>query len=64
MFCKGCNTKMRYVLRFEKGAMFEFERCPKCYAESKKVPYTVKTKTEQVNYKTERSSPRKRNNGG
>lgn len=48
MFCKNCNVKMQHVIRFEKGAMFEFERCPKCYSESKKVPYTIKTKTEQM----------------
>lgn len=39
MFCKRCDCKMKHLMRFESGKSFELHRCPKCYQESKKIPF-------------------------
>lgn len=34
-FCKDCNVKMIEVMSFSKYKKEKFERCPKCYSETK-----------------------------
>lgn len=51
MFCKKCNEKMNHVMRFEKDKSTEFDRCPKCFYETKHKTIkfdTVKTKTDKL----------------
>lgn len=48
MFCKKCNTKMKHVMSFSVGKAVEFDVCPKCHFETKKVPFNA------FNYKTEK----------
>lgn len=39
MFCKHCNSLMKRVLRFENGKSYRLYKCPKCYMETKPIPY-------------------------
>lgn len=34
-FCRDCNTKMVEVLSFSKDKNEKFNRCPKCYSETR-----------------------------
>ena len=34
-FCKKCKVKMANVMSFSKDKKEKFERCPKCYSETK-----------------------------
>lgn len=34
-FCKDCSTKMVGVLSFSKDKNEKFNRCPKCYSETR-----------------------------
>ena len=34
-FCRDCSTKMVGVLSFSKGKNEKFNRCPKCYSETR-----------------------------
>lgn len=34
-FCRDCSTKMVGVLSFSKDKNEKFNRCPKCYSETK-----------------------------
>lgn len=52
MLCNKCYAKMLHIMRFEKGKATEFDRCPKCFYETR--PQTIKfdsfkTKTEKEN---------------
>ena len=42
---------MKHVLRFDKNKIYEFYRCSRCYAESKKLPYYFKQEIRQKKYK-------------
>ena len=35
--CKDCNTPMQPVMSFSKGKREKFNKCPKCYGETKDV---------------------------
>lgn len=34
-FCRDCNTKMIGVMSFSKDKHEKFDKCPKCYSETK-----------------------------
>ena len=51
MLCRHCNKQMKHVLRFDKNKIYEFYRCSRCYAESKKLPYYFKQEIRQKKYK-------------
>lgn len=51
MRCKHCNKQMKHVLRFDENNMYEFYRCPQCYSESKRLPYSFKQEIRQKKYK-------------
>lgn len=34
-FCKDCNSRMVGVMSFSKDKHEKFDRCPKCYSETK-----------------------------
>lgn len=34
-FCKICNTPMMFVMSFSKDKHEKFNKCPKCYGETK-----------------------------
>lgn len=36
-FCKDCNIKMKGVVSFSKDKREKFNKCPKCYGETKRV---------------------------
>ena len=36
-FCKDCNIKMKGVVSFSKGKHEKFNKCPRCYGETKHV---------------------------
>ena len=36
-FCKDCNIKMKGVVSFSKDRHEKFNKCPKCYGETKHV---------------------------
>ena len=36
-FCKDCNIKMKGVVSFSKDSHEKFNKCPRCYGESKHV---------------------------
>ena len=33
--CKNCNTSMKQVMSFSKDKHKKFDRCPKCFGETK-----------------------------
>ena len=36
-FCKDCNIKMKGVVSFSKDKREKFNKCPRCYGETKHV---------------------------
>ena len=36
-FCRDCNVPMQPVMSFSKGKHERFNKCPKCYGETKHV---------------------------
>lgn len=51
MLCRHCKRQMKHVLSFDKNNVYELYRCPKCYAETKKVPFSFEQKARQKKYK-------------
>lgn len=43
MICKRCNLLMKNVMQFESDKRYQFQRCPKCHYESKKIPLFFKS---------------------
>lgn len=42
MFCKHCHSLMKNTFRFENGKSYRLYKCPKCYTETKPIPYFFK----------------------
>ena len=40
MICKVCNTPMKHIISFSKRGNYDYYRCPKCYIETKKTPFS------------------------
>lgn len=65
MLCKKCYKQMIHVMSFEKGKSTEFERCPKCFYETKhkNIKFdSFKTKTDKLKPCKYSSSMKGRNN--
>lgn len=51
MFCEKCGAKMIHHVSFSKQRNVEYEKCPKCGFETRKVPIdfnNIKSKTMKI----------------